>query len=201
MGSPCKSKSFSCPQFYNFRGYTAQDSFLERLGSTGRIPASGITISIIIASERLQRQIDRLLDEAEQAIAQRDWPSVQERAQDVLAIDPEHQEGQAFLATAERALSGSVSPSTTQRSSSPPPTTSSKPSDQGQTTSFANGRYQVKQFLGEGGKQQVYLAHDTLLDREVAFALIKTDGLVCLGGCERFTGDMATLRQPGPQDV
>ena len=46
-----------------------------------------------------------------------------------------------------------------------------------QPTSFANGRYQVKRFLGEGGKKKVYLAHDTLLDREVAFALIKTEGL------------------------
>jgi len=44
-------------------------------------------------------------------------------------------------------------------------------------TAFANGRYQVKRFLGEGGKKKVYLAHDTLLDRDVAFALIKTDGL------------------------
>ena len=44
-------------------------------------------------------------------------------------------------------------------------------------TSFANGRYQVNRFLGEGGKKKVYLAHDTLLDRELAFALIKTEGL------------------------
>ena len=50
-----------------------------------------------------------------------------------------------------------------------PPTTS--------PSSFANGRYQVKQFLGEGGKKRVYLAQDTLLDRDVAFALIKTEGL------------------------
>ncbi len=41
-------------------------------------------------------------------------------------------------------------------------------------TSFINGRYEVKKFLGEGGKKKVYLAHDTLLDRDVAFALIKT---------------------------
>jgi serine/threonine protein kinase/tetratricopeptide (TPR) repeat protein len=44
-------------------------------------------------------------------------------------------------------------------------------------TSFANGRYQIKQFLGEGGKKKVYLTHDTLLDRDVAFALIKTEKL------------------------
>ncbi len=43
--------------------------------------------------------------------------------------------------------------------------------------SFANGRYQVQELLGEGGKKRVYLAHDTLLDRDVAFALIKTEGL------------------------
>ena len=44
-------------------------------------------------------------------------------------------------------------------------------------TSFANGRYQVKNFLGEGGKKKVYLAHDKVLDRDVAFALIKTEKL------------------------
>ena len=43
--------------------------------------------------------------------------------------------------------------------------------------SFAAGRYEVKKFLGEGGKKKVYLAHDLLLDRDVAFALIKTEGL------------------------
>jgi len=44
-------------------------------------------------------------------------------------------------------------------------------------TSFANGRYTVSRFLGEGGNKKVYLAQDTLLDRDVAFALIKTVGL------------------------
>jgi serine/threonine protein kinase len=46
-----------------------------------------------------------------------------------------------------------------------------------QPTSFSAGRYQVKKFLGEGGKKKVYLAHDTTLDRDVAFALIKTEKL------------------------
>jgi class 3 adenylate cyclase len=35
----------------------------------------------------------------------------------------------------------------------------------------------VKRFLGEGGWKRVYLAHDTKLDSDVAFALIKTEGL------------------------
>ncbi len=43
--------------------------------------------------------------------------------------------------------------------------------------SFAEGRYIVKRFLGEGGRKRVYLAHDTVLDREVAFAQIKTEKL------------------------
>jgi serine/threonine protein kinase len=43
--------------------------------------------------------------------------------------------------------------------------------------SFAAGRYAVQRFLGEGAKKRVYLARDTLLDREVAIALLKTEGL------------------------
>ncbi len=48
---------------------------------------------------------------------------------------------------------------------------------QKEPTSFANGRYQVKKKLGEGGKKKVYLAHDTRLDRDVAIYLIKTEKL------------------------
>jgi hypothetical protein len=44
------------------------------------------------------------------------------------------------------------------------PTTSSQPTVEAQPTSFANGRYQVKKFLGECGKKKVYLAHDSILD-------------------------------------
>ena len=56
-------------------------------------------------------------------------------------------------------------------SSAPPSAATAQP------TSFAGGRYEVRRFLGEGGKKKVYLAHDSLLDRDVAFALIKTEGL------------------------
>ena len=63
-----------------------------------------------MASERLQRHIGRLLDEADQAIIQRQWDVVRERAQDILAIDPENSDGLAFLTTAERALATSAPP-------------------------------------------------------------------------------------------
>ena len=56
-----------------------------------------------------------------------------------------------------------------------PAPVSSQPS--AEPTSFANGRYQVKKFLGEGGKKKVYLTRDSLLDRDVAFALIRTEKL------------------------
>jgi serine/threonine-protein kinase len=39
----------------------------------------------------------------------------------------------------------------------------------------------VKRFLGEGGRKRVFLAHDTRLDRDVAFSLVKTEGLDAAG--------------------
>ncbi len=44
-------------------------------------------------------------------------------------------------------------------------------------TSFIDDRYQVIKKLGEGGKKKAYLVHDSVLDRDVAFALIKTENL------------------------
>jgi hypothetical protein len=42
---------------------------------------------------------------------------------------------------------------------------------------LANGRYAVMHFLSEGDKVRVCLAHDTLLDGDVARALSRTEGL------------------------
>ena len=44
-------------------------------------------------------------------------------------------------------------------------------------TGFAGGRYQVTALLGEGASKRVYLAHDTRLERDVAIAVIRTEGL------------------------
>jgi len=124
-----------------------------------------------MVSDRGKRRIERLLDEADEAVSKLDWETVRDRAQAALVFDSENPDALELLSGAEKAL-GSLAPSPSVEPAVAPPVEA--PS---QPTSFASGRYQVKRFLGEGGKKIVYLAHDTTLDREVAFALIKTDGL------------------------
>ena len=128
-----------------------------------------------MASDRRRLRIERLLDEAEDAVARYDWQAVREAAQAVLAFDPDNSDAIDLLTGVERALSVSaptspVPPPTSVASLAPSPTSD-------QPRSFANGRYQVKRFLGEGGKKRVYQAHDSALDRDVAIAVIKAEGL------------------------
>lgn len=125
-----------------------------------------------MSSVRIQRQIERLLDEAEAAVVERNWQLVRERVVHVLELDPENVDAQAFSAAADRGLSSE---------SGSPLVTPAPPSRSVVPTSFGGGRYVVKRFLGEGGKKKVYLAHDTKLDRDIAFALIKTEGLDAAG--------------------
>jgi hypothetical protein len=122
-----------------------------------------------VPSERVQRQIDRLLDEADEAALRLEWAVVRDRAKAALAYDPENADAQTYLATAERGLSTSRDA----LADAPPAPTEPKAASrrvEAVPTSFASGRYTVKRFLGEGGKKRVYLAHDTTLDRDVAFA-------------------------------
>ena len=129
-----------------------------------------------MASERIQRRIERLLDEADEAVSKSDWALVRDRAQNVIALDPGNQDAHSFLAAAERALGAPISTEADPAASPDLKTVAPQPLDT-HPTSFASVRYQVQRFLGEGGKKRVYLAHDTTLDRDVAFALIKTEGL------------------------
>ncbi len=122
-----------------------------------------------VTSERVQRQIDRLLDEAEAAVVGRDWRKVHQSASDALTLDPDNGDARALVAAAERGLGANAGKPASQMGT--------EPEARSEPASFANGRYTVSKFLGEGGKKKVYLAHDAQLDRDVAFALIKTEGL------------------------
>ncbi|MCH8230672.1 MAG: serine/threonine-protein kinase PknK, partial [Chloroflexi bacterium] len=120
-------------------------------------------------SERVQRRIDRLLDEAEAAADNGDWQAVRDSAQRVLAVDHDNRDAHSFIAMAGKGATEADSPGGA--ASIAPAADSEAP------TSFADGRYSVTRLLGEGGKKKVYLAHDAILDRDVAFAVIKTEGL------------------------
>ena len=145
-------------------------------------------------SERVQRQIDRLLDDAEQASAAKDWALVRERCEHVLTFDPENSDALALLSAANRGLERRSGASVPEQAL--PPRRPDVSADAAIPESFASGRYAVKKFLGEGGKKKVYLAHDTLLDRDVAFALIKTEGLDDVGR-DRITREAQAMGRLG----
>ncbi|MSQ15304.1 MAG: hypothetical protein EXR50_05525, partial [Dehalococcoidia bacterium] len=170
-----------------------------------------------MTSERIQRQIDALLDDAEQAIKNSDWALVRDRAKQVLTMDPDNGDGKFYLAAAERGLAAASegrqevsegdSPGRATLSTDPPGRAPSLPAIDGAATadaspkrplptSFVNGRYLVKRFLGEGGKKIVYETNDTILDRDVAYAEIKTDGLDEVGR-ERIKREGQTLGRLG----
>jgi tetratricopeptide (TPR) repeat protein len=131
-----------------------------------------------LPSERVRRRVASLLDQADAAAERNDWTTVRARAEAALAFDPENAEAREYLDAAARA----VAEGQPQSSASVPSTAAGEaqptvPRAPHVPQSFASGRYSVKKFLGEGGKKKVFLAHDTVLDRDVAFALIKTEGL------------------------
>ena len=87
-----------------------------------------------MASERIQRRINKLLDEADGAVTALDWDIVRARAEAVLAFDPENTEAIAYQEATERAIDR-IAPASSQTTSSPAPTATPD-----QPLSFADGR-------------------------------------------------------------
>ena len=102
-----------------------------------------------MVSERIQRRIDRLLDQIEESVDEGNWGLVRDLAAQALSFDAENADGIAFLAAAERALkdiSGSHREATKDETVDAP-----APSAPSQTlpASFKDGRYMVKGLLGD----------------------------------------------------
>ena len=60
-------------------------------------------------SERVQRRIDSLLDDAEQAIESNDWEVVLERVRSVLTLEPDNADAVFYRDAAARAGSNGLS--------------------------------------------------------------------------------------------
>ena len=48
-------------------------------------------------SERIQRRIDALLDEADEAVSRDDWDTVRQHANAVLSFDAENDDARSYL--------------------------------------------------------------------------------------------------------
>ena len=71
-------------------------------------------------SERIQQRIERLMAEADEAVAASEWVRVRDRAKNVLAFDPENADAQAYIAAAERALADAGETTAAAARSTPP---------------------------------------------------------------------------------
>jgi hypothetical protein len=127
-----------------------------------------------MVSERIQRRIDALLDEADEAASRKDWPTVADAARRALALDGKSEEAQAYLAMGELEEAG-------EPGGAAPRLTSIGIPEPAHPETFVAGRYRVERFLGDGAKKRVFLARDNSLDRLVAFAQLRIEGLDSMG--------------------
>ena len=98
-----------------------------------------------MGSYRNQRRIDRILDQAEEAMDQLNWDAVREYAQAALGQGPGNTDSLADLDSAQlvrQFLAGGATATSTIGATF---------TRTDQLASFANGRCEVKRFLGEGG--------------------------------------------------
>ena len=61
-----------------------------------------------MVSERIQRRLERLLDQIDEAEANGNWESVRDLALDVLEVDNGNTEANAYLRAAERRVGGAT---------------------------------------------------------------------------------------------
>ena len=114
-----------------------------------------------MTTDWMRTQIDQLLAQASEAISRTDWKAARDHAESILGLDPGNADGQGIMAAAERVLGiGKDSPAEERESTAP---LESPQASFTQPVTFSDGRYQVRQFLGERGKKRIDLAHDGTL--------------------------------------
>lgn len=115
-----------------------------------------------------------MLDEADQATSRLEWARVRDLCDGVLRLDPANRDALTLLGAANRDTGVARSHGSDVAVATPEVGITSATVNR---AAFGGGRYVVKRALGEGAKKRVFLVHDATLEREVAFALIRTEGL------------------------
>ncbi|MCH9018150.1 MAG: AAA family ATPase, partial [Chloroflexi bacterium] len=133
-----------------------------------------------MASERMQRRIERLLDQIDQAEAQGEWQSVHSLAQDVLEVDPGNGDATVYLRSAERRLAAALE--IAGFSSASP--TAVEPTA---TAPDAERRQLTVMFCDLQGST----ALSQQLDPEVLRDVIRSYQEVCAGAVSKFDGHIA----------
>lgn len=137
-----------------------------------------------MVSERVRRQIDRLLDGAQEAISRYDWDTVPQAAQALLAIDPGNSDAITYLTSAERALGATPTPTPLPQAADGTPT---EPPYTAVTTPEAERRQVTVMFCDLQGST----ALSQQLDPEDLRDVIRSYQEVCAGAVTRFGGHIA----------
>ena len=142
-----------------------------------------------MASERVQRRIERLLDEADEAVSRYDWEAVRQAARAVLRFDPENSDASAYLAAADQdsAVDGVVAPSPTTAPQEQAGETASHPSSPAGTGVEAERRQLTVMFCDLQGST----ALSQQLDPEELRDVIRSYQEVCAEAVGRFDGHLA----------
>jgi len=95
-------------------------------------------------SERIQRPVDRFLDQADEAIANRDWTAAGEHAQSVLRLNPDNSDALAYLAAAKRDSGTSTAPNVTAQ-----PAPAARPAESADNSRARLDQYIPKELLAK----------------------------------------------------
>ena len=109
---------------------------------------------------------DQLLKKIGLAVAEGDWKTVKTLSRQILSSDPDNNRALTFHSLAEQELSDIDDSADI-----------TKEKEEVLPVSFIGDRYRVKELVGEGARKKVYLCRDATLDRDIAFSLVKTEGL------------------------
>ena len=143
-----------------------------------------------MASDRSKRRIERLLDEADEAFSQLDWELVRNRAQAVLAFEPDNSDAVDLLSAADRATASNATSVASPTAEQGQPPESVSPAGR-PTPSVTAPEAERRQLTVMFCDLQGSTALSQQLDPEELRDVIRSYQEVCAGAVAQFDGHIA----------